>query len=190
MSGAKEEFIQLLKSQRLERGDVIFVLQGDGLNRASYAAKLFSEGYAPLVAIVGNAFDRAYGSFPSSEVRDEVVRLGVPSDHILFEEHAPHTRAEADRAMELAREKGWRSMLLVTSPHHQSRAFLTFLKAMKDAGLDVHLVNAVAPLSMSDENPWGKRADLVPQEFAKIATYQTKGDVASFEEGIDYLIST
>ena len=176
-----------LKRQLLSQGDVIFVLQGDGLNRAPYAAELFKKGLAPLVAIVGNATDRAYGSFASAEVRDEMIRLGVPKEAILFEEVAPHTRSEADRAMQLAREMGWKKILILTSPHHQYRAFLTFLKAMKDAAEELELINAVASLSMAEETPWGKREDLLVHEFAKIGEYREKGDVASYEDGIAYL---
>lgn len=183
----REQFVTLLDTQPLRRGDVIFVLQGDGLNRAAHAATLFREGFAPLVTIVGNATDRSYGSFPSSEVRDEMIRLGVTQEAMHFEEVAPHTRTEADRAMQLAAEKKWKTILILTSPHHQYRAFLTFLKAMRDVHLALTLINAPAPLSMSEENPWGTRADLLKRDLAKIAAYQERGDVASYEDGIAYL---
>jgi len=186
---AREDFQGLLRKQKVVKGDVIFALQGDGIFRAPHAAELFIAGYAPLVAIVGNATDRTYGSFPSSMVRDELIRLGVPKNKILFEETAPHTRGEAERAMDMAKEHAWRSILIVTSPHHQYRAYLTFLKAMRDAKLSVKLVNAPADLSMSEELPWGRRADLLPNEFDKIAEYQQKGHVASYEEGVAYLRS-
>jgi uncharacterized SAM-binding protein YcdF (DUF218 family) len=185
----QEEFVSLLQKQPLKQGDVIFVLQGDGVNRAAHAAKLFREGSAPLVAIVGSANNRAYGSFPSGAVRDEMLHLGIPESAILFEEIAPHTLAEAKQAMQLAQEKGWKTILVLTSPHHQYRAFLTFLKAMRDADMHVELVNAVAPLSMTEENPWGRRADLMEKEFDKIVEYQKQGDVASYDDGIKYLKS-
>lgn len=184
---ARGEFISLLELQTLQKGDCIFVMQGDGIFRAEHAARLFKEGFAPTIAIVGNANDRSYGSFPSREVRDEMLRLGIPENSIFFEETAPHTRAEAERAMKLAKEKGWETILIATSPHHQYRAFLTFLKAMRDAGLELSLVNAVAPLSWSEQTPWGARRALLPQEFDRITEYQKKGDVALYEDGVEYL---
>ncbi|MBI4093536.1 YdcF family protein [Candidatus Kaiserbacteria bacterium] len=189
MKETKKEFGALLDTQQLEKGDVIYVLQGDGIFRAAHAAKLHKDGFAPLVAIVGSGNDRAYGSFPSPEVKEEMVRLGVPKEKVLLEEVGPHTRGEADRGMELAKKYGWRTILIVTSPHHEYRAFLTFLKAMRDARLDLRLVRATAPLSWSEETPWGKRIDLLGQEFDRIVEYQKKGDVASYEEGIAYLES-
>ena len=89
--------------------------------------------------------------------------------------------------MELAKEHDWKTILIVTSPHHQYRAFLTLLKAMRDAGLNLSLVNAVAPLPWDEPLPWGVRRGLLPQEFDRIDAYQKKGDVASYEEGIAYM---
>jgi uncharacterized SAM-binding protein YcdF (DUF218 family) len=188
----RDAFMRALEAHTPQepKGDVVFLLQGDGLYRAPHAMSLWQAGAAPVVAIVGSASDRAYGSYPSAEVRDELFRLGLPPSALIFEDtFGAHTRAEADRAMQLARERGWKRMLILTSPHHQYRAFLTHLKAMRDAGLDLVLINAPAPLSMTDETPWGRREDLVAQEFARIDAYQQKGDVASFADGIAYLES-
>jgi uncharacterized SAM-binding protein YcdF (DUF218 family) len=183
----REEFVALLESQKLVRGSVIFVLQGDGVDRAAHVAKLFREGFAPEVAMVGSANDRAYRSFPSREVRDEILQLGVTQSALHFEEVGSNTREEAERAMELAKEKGWKTILIVTSPHHQYRTFLTFLKAMRDANLDLALVNAVAPLPWDEPTPWGTRRSFLPQEFDRIHRYQEKGHVASYKEGVAYL---
>lgn len=186
----REVFMRALEAQPIMKGEVIFLLQGDGLFRAPRAVELWKTGFAPMIAIVGSADNRAYGSIPSREVRDEMTRLGAPSSIILFEDAVgAHTRAEADRAMELAKERDWKTILIVTSPHHQYRAFLTLLRAMQDAKLDLVLVNAVAPLSWTDETPWGKRVDLLQQEFDRISQYQKKDDVASYKDGIAYLTS-
>lgn len=185
--GAKEKFFELLEGQPLQKGDVIFVMQGDGLHRAPHAVELYKVGFAPLVAIVGSANDRSYGSFPSGEVRDEMTRLGLPPSALHFEEVGPHTLGEARRAMELAKEKGWATILIVTSPHHQYRAFLTFLSAMKKSRLSLALINACAPLSWEEQLPWGKRSDLLKDEFRKIEEYGAKGDIATYEEGVEYL---
>ncbi len=184
----KDEFIHLLHQQLLVQGDVIFVMQGDGVHRAAHAVDLWKRGFAPLVAIVGSADDRAYGSFPSREVRAEMIRLGLPEDALLFEDtRGAHTRAEADRALELAKERGWKTILVLTSPHHQYRAFLTFVQAMQDGGVKLKIINAVAPLSMTEQNPWGARDTLQARNFDKLEEYQQKGDVASYEDGIRYL---
>jgi|SRR3989338_679521 len=184
---SREEFVTLIEKDVPRTADVIFLLQGDGLNRVPFAADLFAKGYAPIVAIVGSDTRRDYGSFPGTEIREALLECGVPSSSIHLEEIAPHTKAEAVRAMELAKERKWRTILIVTSPHHQYRAFLTFLQSMKDAGLSLTLVNVCAPLSWEEDTPWGQRKDHLEVELQKIRDYGLRGDVATYEEGLEYL---
>ena len=184
----RERFIALLDSQPLQKGDAIVVMQGDGLSRAGHAVEILKNGFARTAVIVGSADNRSYGSFPSREIRDEMIRLGAPDNAVFCEEKVgAHTRAEAERAVQVSKEKNWKTALIVTSPHHQYRTFLTFLKAMKDAEYDLTLINAPAPLSWFEINPWGRRIDLLTREFDKIDEYQKKGDVASYQDGIEYL---
>lgn len=184
---SREKFAALVEKDVPRKADCVFLLEGDGYNRVPYAAHLYFEGFAPLIATVGNDVRREYGSFPSGELKQKLLELHIPESAILCEEVAPHTKAEAERAMELARERGWKTILITTSPHHQYRAFLTFLRAMQKAELDLILVNTCAPLSLDEQNPWGTRRDLTQSEMEKIEQYQSTGDVASFDEGLQYL---
>ncbi|MFA6279123.1 MAG: YdcF family protein [Candidatus Paceibacterota bacterium] len=184
----REHFIALLSNQPLLHADAIVLLQGDGLSRVPHAAELFHKGYAPVIVLVGKADDLAYGSVPSRELKAELHALKVPKEAVIFEETAAHTRAEAERSLTLAKENDWKSLLIVSSPHHQYRAFLTFLKAMRDAGMSLILHNAPArELPWFLRNPWGRRSDLLTQEFERIARYQEMAHVASFADGILYL---
>ncbi|MGC9605530.1 MAG: YdcF family protein [Minisyncoccia bacterium] len=184
----REKFFVLLSNLPLKKGEAIFLLEGDGYNRVAHAAKLYKQGHAPKIVITGGAVKREYGSYPASELEIELLKLGIPKADIMLEETAAHTRAEADRAMEIARENGWKIILVATSAHHQYRAFLTFLKAMHAADMDIMIINAPArDLPWFSLNPWGKRADLLAEEMERIFAYQEKGDVAGFSEGIRYL---
>jgi uncharacterized SAM-binding protein YcdF (DUF218 family) len=180
-------FRHALSGQPLTAGDVIFLLVGDGLYRVPHAARLYKEGYAPGIAITGDDDRRDYGSFPASEMVAELKRNGVPGSAIHVRADAPHTRAEAESFLRLARETGWKTALLTTSPHHQYRAFLTFVKAMSDLDIQLTLVNSPAPLSLTEKTPWGTRGGLQAGETRRIMEYGLKGDVASFSDGIAYL---
>ena len=183
----RDRFVALVENQQLCDADVIALLQGDGLNRVPHAADLWTRGLAPVIAVVGGANDPAYGSTPSVQIKNALLKRGVPAKAVLFEETGMHTRGEADRIVSLAAEHGWKRILIVTSPHHQYRAFLTFLKAMRDAGLSLDLTNAPAPLSWEEETPQGTRRSLLQGEWERIARYQEKGDVATFADGVSYL---
>lgn len=184
----RESFIAQLGTQPLVPGDAIVLLQGDGHNRVAHTIQLFEDGYAPVIVLVGGDTRREYGSAPSSELKEQLVAGGVPEGSILLEETATHTRAEAERLMELAQEHGWKNLLIVTSPHHIFRAFLTFLAAMRDKGMTLVLQPAPARnLRWYAPEPWGKRAELLDGEFRRIDEYGTKGHVATFEDGLEYL---
>lgn len=185
----RERFIALLESQKISKGDAIILLVGDGYTRVDHAVHLYTEGYGSKIVITGNDVRRHYGSTTAQEIEMELLKKGIPKDTIYCEGNAQNTRAEAIRAMELSKERGWRNLLIVTSPHHQYRAYLTFLKALKDLKPDISIQNAVAPLSWNEETRRGRRIDRLSQEFDRIEEYQKKGDVASYEDGIAYLKS-
>jgi uncharacterized SAM-binding protein YcdF (DUF218 family) len=181
----REAFIAQLANQPLRKGGVLVLLQGDGYSRVPYAAQLYADGFAPVIVIVGGDTRREYGSYPSSELRTRLVDAGVPADAIVFEETAEHTRAEAERVVTLAKEHGWKNLIIITSPHHMYRAYLTFLKAMHDASTELTLQPApVRDLPWYVSMPWGKRSELLPPELERIEVYGAKGDVASYSEGL------
>ena len=71
------------------------------------------------------------------------------------------------------------SITIVTSAYHQLRAFLTLLAVLRTNGLErrVRIWNATVPGNM----------DKLQAEWDKIAEYQAKGHVASYDEGLMYL---
>jgi uncharacterized SAM-binding protein YcdF (DUF218 family) len=62
-------------------------------------------------------------------------RLGVPGDRIVLERESRNTRENAERSARIVRERGWKSLVLVTSAMHMPRAAATFRKAGLDADL-------------------------------------------------------
>ncbi len=184
---AREVFIQELHTQSLGNADIIFLAAGDGVSRVPYVAELFQAGRAPLIVIVSADRRYEYGSTPAGELAKKLIELGVPEHALVIEESALNTKEESTSAVRLMKKKGWNSVLLVTSPHHQYRLFLTFLKTMQDEGTAFVLINAPAPLSLTEETSYGRREDLLSREFERITAYQQEGDVASYAEGLNYL---
>ena len=171
----RERFLTLLAAQPIARADVILYFAGDGFERAPYVAQLHASGYAPLVVLVSADCRYEYGSRPAGELARKLEELGVPQEAMHVEEVAYNTKEEAGRFFALARERGWKRLILASSPHHIPRALLTSLRAGGDKFV---LIPAAAPL---------ERAQVLEQELERIEVYQAKGDVASYEEGIEYL---
>ena len=185
----KEKFIAILSSQTLTPADAIIFLAGDGTHRVAHAAKLFKEGYAPDMVLVSGDNRHEYGSAPSGELAAHLAALGVPRDAMHIEETAMNTRDEMVRAMTLVRERGWHSLIFVTSPHHQYRAFLTALATMNEQGMNIRIFVSPAPLRWFVQNPWGRRSDMLDAEFERIEKYRALGHVASYEDALAYFES-
>jgi uncharacterized SAM-binding protein YcdF (DUF218 family) len=115
----------------LQHADAIVVVAGGTPTREAMAAALYRQGWAPRVVISRPA--------PRAEL-DELIRLkvrvfdlqgesratleryGVPADRIVaIEEPARTTEPEMRLVRDLARERGYRALILVTSPDHTRR---------------------------------------------------------------------
>jgi len=183
----REEFISLVSNEPLQYADTIVLLEGDGLFRVPHAVNLYKNGWAPRILFSGGIDDKANGSFPKTEVGPELKKLGVKEEDIIFEDKSQHTRDQAVIVMNIAREMEWGKIILVASHYHQYRAFLTFLKVQKEKSFSVRIINSPArDMPWFEKNVWGVRRDLLRSEFEKIEKFQKCGNVASFEEAIEY----
>ena len=185
----REKYMALVDNDPLKKADAIVLLTGDGLFRVPEAAKLFKEQWAPVIVVSGNMNNPESGGLPGAELKKELVSAGIPEAVIMMEDESLHTRDQAVRVIRMADQSKWHRILMVASAYHQYRAFLTFLKARAEAGSALEITNAPARgLSWTEENPWGRRIDLLDAEFKKIEEYRALGHVATFAEGIEYLL--
>ena len=98
--------------------DAIVVLGGESQARPVEAARLYRQGVAPLVFIIGT------GDTPTN--RRALIQAGVPSDRILVETQSRSTLQNAEFAKPLLEKAGVRQAVLVTSSFHARRALATF----------------------------------------------------------------
>lgn len=104
-------------SDRPERVDAVVVLSGDHGERLPRALRLMQAGTAPTLVLAGEP-DTVLAMRLCDERRTyEVVCLRPNPDS---------TRAEARSTGRLAAERRWRSVLVVTTTHHVTRAELLF----------------------------------------------------------------
>lgn len=85
----------------------------------------------PAVIIVSGGVNPEVGlTVPEAEtMRAALIRLGVPAERIRVESGSANTHDQALRLMPMLREAGDGPFLLVTSPSHMRRAYLTFVEA-------------------------------------------------------------
>ena len=180
-----EQLRELLSLHKPQHADAIILLAGDRFHRVAKVAELYHAKHAPKVVLTSSADDWEYGSLPSSKLIPELLRHDVLEKDIIWEESAAHTRAEADATLRIAQKEGWKTILLVTTHYHQPRAFLSWVKALSDLGMNMNLL--VITVTEFPEFKKESEDEALLRELERIALYQEKGDVASFKEGIEYL---
>lgn len=187
MLTSREKFITLVDNDSIRFSDAIILLEGDGLNRYPYAVSLFKKGLASTFVFSGGVNHYGYGSYPFSDVFPLLLKEGIPESAIIHESRSLNTREQAIEIMKICQQKHWHKIILVGSHYHQYRAYLTFLKAMKEFNLELVIYNAPAQhLEWFSANDWGSRYDLLMDEFSKIENYTRFGHLVTFDEAIEY----
>lgn len=110
----------MIASQASRGVDAIVALDGDRPRRLRKAVELAATGVAPTLAVV-RAEAVAPELFAAASVPFEVLSV-VPEPST--------TRGEARAVARLARERGWRRILVVTSTYHVPRARLIFRRCL------------------------------------------------------------
>lgn len=132
----------LLVSDPPRRADAIVVL-GGGVHDAELPAagttarlvhglRLFRRGYAPIVILTGG--NPVHPHIPEAGVMERVaLELGFEPKVLVVERVADRTATQGGAVAAIAKERGIRTVLLVTSGEHSWRATRVFRKT----GLDV-----------------------------------------------------
>lgn len=194
MVSDRERFCAVLSNGPMLRADAIVVLEGDGVARLATALELFRQHAAPVIVLSGG-LDVPPNCLTAESLAGTLYGMGVAPDRVLCESASLNTREQAVHVITMAQAKGWKRLLLVASPYHQYRAYLTFLHALAEvhATESIHLVNVPA----SNLNWWTglkgvngverSRLELLEDEFEKCDDYQVTGHCASFAAGLAYL---
>jgi uncharacterized SAM-binding protein YcdF (DUF218 family) len=173
----------LVETDPLSKSDVLYVLAGTKIERALEAVDLYKAGFAPEVLLSPGRREpaelmlRARGvKLPSDSeiVRDTITQLGVPPSVVVMPDGSvDNTAQEADLLRQLAAERGWHSVIVVTSKYHSRRSAFAFRRALRDTDVRIE----VAPTRYDPSDPqhwWRNRADLrwVLLEWEKLVLYR------------------
>jgi uncharacterized SAM-binding protein YcdF (DUF218 family) len=157
----------------LEPADAALVMTGDvGFERTKAASRLVREGQARLLVLTGG---EPWPGDSAASLRERALREGVPGERIRYEDRSTDTRESLVNVAPILRDEGVRTLVLVTSPYHQRRAFLAARRALPG----LRIVNRpVRTRPWPPVRPWWREATtrrLVFQEYAKLAYYGLRG---------------
>ena len=160
------------------------------------ARVLISHAVADRVLILDA---QAMSGYPGvDQCRRRLLEFGLPAEHIVCVPYGDaasiNTLAESQALIRFARARGMGSLVLVSPPFHQLRAFMTAatvaLKWFPQLALYSHPGTAIswmASVAHSQGTLQAQRRQLIHEELARIRTYQEKDDLARFEAVLDYL---
>jgi uncharacterized SAM-binding protein YcdF (DUF218 family) len=101
------------------RADAVVVLAGGGGERLAEGVRLMERRVAPILVI---SHGREPGWTEANRLCDGEARFEV----VCFTPEPERTQGEARAVRTIAKERGWRSLVVVTSTYHVTRARLLF----------------------------------------------------------------
>jgi uncharacterized SAM-binding protein YcdF (DUF218 family) len=175
-------FLRQLRSSEVRldrRADGIVVLTG-GSSRVSDAMELLSSGYGKRLLISG--------VHPTSAASD--ISRSLPESHSLLrccvdlDRSAVNTRSNAEQTRRWAHERGFKSLIVVTSNYHMPRAIVELSHAMPEIQL---IPFAVVGEKWRDEPWWASGATLrlLLSEYVKYLATEVRVHLA--DAGLDLI---
>lgn len=126
------------------------------------------------IANAARTWDKCLGA---SYMRNQAIQMGIPSEAIIVEESL-HTRENAEHVLEIVKQHNMNRIILITSPFHQLRTYLTFAKVFQPYSIEI--VNYYAETGEWHPATWflsREHRKLVRSEMERIKKYREKGDL-------------
>ncbi|HEY2003671.1 MAG TPA: YdcF family protein [Candidatus Saccharimonadia bacterium] len=153
----------------LAKSDAIVAISGgDTEARTAEAVSLYEAGWAPHLIFSGAAAD-ASGPSNARVMATDAESAGVPKSAIQLDEVSANTEQNAADVATIIHNQDYRSIILVTSPYHQRRAYTVFRRAL---GSTFTIINHSSIDQQWRRARWWATAysrDLTMQELQKVA---------------------
>lgn len=171
---------EILFKQKPEKAEAIVFLQGDRLDRIPAAVALYKKGLARKIFITGNndligrEKRNDEDDINLDKIKEVFLKNGVPNQALIIDDRAFNTKDQAVNTVKMALENDWRAILVITSPYHILRAYLTFVKQSLEQKWSGEIVMCPADLSWL-QIPSGRSKtalEMLVIELEKIRKYQ------------------
>ena len=140
----------LVVNEQPQKADVIAILAGDRGYRTERGAELFHAGYAPYIIVSGGPI---YNNITAADLMmNHAMELGIPAEAIIKESHADSTYQNAFYTKEIMEQRGFKSVIIVSSEFHMRRVKLVFERVFKDT--DIKLIYCAAKDPAFDPDHW------------------------------------
>jgi uncharacterized SAM-binding protein YcdF (DUF218 family) len=131
------------------RADAIVVLSGGRKTRLAKGLELVRAEVAPTLVI-------SDGTAPGWKDANRLCNGGARFQVVCFRPRPYSTHGEAVGVARLARERGWRSLVVVTSRYHVTRSRLLFRRCTEADVSGVAAATSPAAIALNLPFEWGK----------------------------------
>ena len=165
------------------KAEVIVCLAGQNIERALAVVDAYRKGLAPSLFIAKEAkpdgFDylkRNVGGYPDSlDLFKEIIKgFNIPEDMIFSpEERVDNTLDEVRLVRKFMLERGFTSLIVITSLTHSRRAWLTFKKVFKDD--DITIISLPSHYQIFNPKDWWTKRKNIKDlliEYQKLIYYK------------------
>jgi len=138
------------------------------------------------------------GYLGATACRQAMIESGIPAGMIEEVPMEPteilHTLIESQKVVRFARAQGYRRLMVVSSPFHQERAFMTMVTVALREYPSLKLYSVPGAPQLWDEAVThsqgklrGTRAELIAEEQKRIEKYTAQGDLLRRSRILEYL---
>lgn len=172
----------LVVSHPVKQADLAVCLLGRPVERSLAAADIYDSGFCPRIFIAkeipadgADELEKRGMDFPGpgQVLTDLLIDLGVSEKAVMSSGNpVGSTFEEAQGVKAFVLANGYRSLIVVTSPTHTRRAWITYKKIFEKSGVDIMM--AASEYSGFDPKTWWKNrayAKEVFYEYQKLLYY-------------------
>ncbi len=151
----------LIKEDKLQKSEVIFVLGGNSFDRGNEAAKILKKGYGVKVVCLGENVPSVFKAIDKLYSEAEVTKINmvrnneVASRKIELFERGTSTKEEAEYIASYCKENHVSSAIVISSRFHTRRIQRVF-KPLFDR-VETRLIVHGAPSSQYQESLWWRK---------------------------------
>ncbi len=142
-------------------------------DRPLYGAKLYKEGFAPLLLFSGGrvTWRGGVGGSEAADMAELAIAMGVPKSAIIEEDSSLNTYENAVNVKQILLQKNIQKILLVTSATHMPRSYSIFKKQGIDAiPVPTDFVFTDNPLESDGETWQSLLLNLIPDAESLVIT--------------------
>ena len=172
----------LVEDHPLQKSDLIVCLGGSNIERGLETADVYNKGFAPRIFMAREKPEEGYAllkergvDYPETNdlLKTLLQNLGVSQTAIITNDTVvDSTWEEAEVVRDVVKNGGYRSIIVVTSPFHSRRAWVTYRKVFEDMDTQIRM-RCSKYSSYNPEEWWKSRRFLrtVTIEYQKFGYY-------------------